>query len=76
MTAADLSDMLTTALTRKHGGSQRRWRAVLGTIRVHDPRTHPHCNWSAAPSGTAAEIDAVEELLDDVRLRHPMADQA
>jgi hypothetical protein len=72
MTAADLTDLLTKSLTKMHGRSQRSWRAALGPIKVHDRRTHPHCNWSITPSGSAAEITAIEDLLDDVRLEHPM----
>ena len=74
MTADDLIDLLTKALVREHGRSQRSWRAALGPIKVHDHRTHPHCNWSVAPSGNAAQISAIEDLLDDVRLRHPIVD--
>lgn len=72
VTAADLADLLAKTLTRKHGRSQRSWRAALGPVRVHDQRTHPHCNWSLAPSGTPAEVAAIEALLDDLRLEHPI----
>lgn len=72
MTTDDLTDLLIKALIRKHGRSQRMWRAALGTIRVHDARTHPHCNWSVTPSGSPAEIEMVEALLDEVRLSHPI----
>lgn len=74
MTAADLTDLLTKSLVKTHGRSPRSWRAALGPIKVHDQRTHPHCNWSVAPSGTAGEIAAIETLLDDVRLRHPIVE--
>lgn len=71
MTALDLQDLLVTMLARE-AGDRRRWRIVIGRVRVHSLSTHPHCNWSIAPSGTAAEIDSVERLLDTVRLRHPI----
>lgn len=45
---------------------------ALGPIRVYDSNTHPHCNWSAAPSGSFDENEAIERLLDDARLTHPM----
>ena len=57
---------------RRHGGTARRWRLAIGRIRVHDAATHPHCNWSVDPSGEAAEVDAIEPLLDAVRLSYPL----
>jgi hypothetical protein len=72
MTASDLLDLLATQLVRRCGGSRRRWRAVLGTLRLYDAATHPHCNWSLAPSGGAGEVAAVESLLDEIRIRHPL----
>lgn len=71
MTAGDLTDLLTGSLAKTHGGSRRSWRAALGAIKILDRGTHPHCNWSVAPSGTRSEISAIEDLLDDVRLSHP-----
>ncbi|ODP38786.1 MULTISPECIES: hypothetical protein [Sphingomonas] len=72
MTASQLQDLLVKQLMRKAGGSQRRWRAVIGPIKVHDAATHAHCNWSVAPSGTSREIGEVERLLDTVRLERPI----
>lgn len=75
MTAADLTDLLANQLVRRWGGTRRRWLGVLGPVRVHDPATHPHCNWSLAPSGRTADVAAVEALLDEVRIRHPLVTQ-
>lgn len=72
MTASELQDLLLATLVRSCGGTQRRWRMALGPIRVRDPATHPHCNWSVNPSGSAGEIAAIERLLDDLRLTHPI----
>lgn len=72
MTALDLQDHLVTLLVRAHGGTRRRWRIVAGPVRVHDRATHPHCNWSVAPSGSAGEVDAVETMLDRLRLERPI----
>ncbi|WP_445326822.1 hypothetical protein [Sphingobium sp. AN558] len=55
-------------LMRKLGGSRRQWRNAIGTVRVYDRATHPHCNWSIQPSGSASENAAIETLLDAVRL--------
>jgi len=75
MTASDLQDLLTATLTRQLGGSRRRWKTVLGAVRVYDPATHPHCNWSVAPSGSVAEVAAVERLLDRMRGEQPIVSE-
>ncbi len=75
MKASELRDQLTGLLARRHGGTRRRWRIVLGPIRVYNPVTHPHCNWSASPSGSHDENEAVERLLDDARLTHPLVEK-
>ncbi|MDK2768442.1 MAG: hypothetical protein KYX69_12080 [Sphingomonas sp.] len=72
MTASQLHDHLVRTLMRKAGGTLRRWRTVVGPVRVHDPATHVHCNWSVTPTGTSREIAEVERLLDVVRLEHPI----
>ena len=71
MKAHQLEELLIKALVRRAGSTQRRWRIVLGPIRVYDPETHPHCNWHVSPSGNSAENDVVETLLDEIRGSHP-----
>lgn len=72
MTASQLQDLMIARLARSAGGTQRRWRTVIGPVRLHDPETHAHCNWSIAPSGGAREIAEVERLLDTLRLEQPI----
>ena len=72
MTDADLIDRFLAQLVRDVGSTRRRWRMVLGEVRLHDVATHPHCNWSIAPSGTADEVAQVERVADELRLRHPI----
>ncbi|NLS27563.1 hypothetical protein S2M10_25600 [Sphingomonas sp. S2M10] len=72
MTAADLIDRIVAQLVRRHGGTVRRWKTVLGKVRVYDAKTHPHCNWSLAPSGAAGDVAAVEKLLDELRITYPI----
>ena len=71
MTASELQELLVSTLLRQVGGTRRQWRMAVGPVRLHDLATHPHCNWSVAPSGGAREVAAIERLLDDVRLSHP-----
>ena len=72
MTVSDLRAQFVATLTRSHGGNPRRWAQALGDIRLHSLATHSHCNWSIAPSGSAAETDAIEALADTLRLHHPV----
>jgi hypothetical protein len=71
-TVSQLQDLLVSRLTRESGGNRRRWRSAVGPVRVYALATHPHCNWSISPSGTATEIARVETLLDSIRISHPI----
>ncbi len=71
MTASELQDLIVTRLTRDRGGTRPAWRRALGQVKVYDPATHPHCNWSISPAGSALANEAIEELLDQLRLEHP-----
>lgn len=72
MTADDLIDRFLARLLREQGGTRRRWRTVVGPVRVYSPATHSHCNWSIAPSGSTADIAAVEAVSDALRSEHPI----
>ena len=72
MTANDMIDLLVARLVRDHGKSKHHWRKAIGPIRLYSATTHPHCNWSVTPSGTAAENDIVERIADDLRAAHPI----
>ncbi len=72
MTSGMLLDLFLSTLVRQAGGNRRRWRLVVGDVRLYDPATHPHCNWSITPTGSAIENDTVERIADDLRLKHPI----
>ena len=72
MTAADIQDLFVTTLARESGTSRRRWRIVVGDVRVYSRATHPHCNWAVHPAGSVAEVAVVERIADDLRARHPI----
>lgn len=74
MTSLDLRDLLVKRLTAATGGSAQGWRRAVGAVKLHPLATHPHCNWSLAPSGSTREIEAIEHLLDTVRIEHPLVD--
>jgi hypothetical protein len=70
MTASDLEQLLVARLVRERGGTSQTWRRALGKVILRDAKTHPHCNWEVRPSGTDAQHAAIEELLDEVRLKY------
>lgn len=72
MTSGALQDLFLSTLVRKAGGNRRRWRLVLGDMRVYSVATHPHCNWAVTPTGTYAENDTVERIADELRVTHPI----
>lgn len=67
MTAADLADLFVKTLLREAGGNRRNWRAAMGKMRVYSVETHPHCNWSITPSGSALENAWIEKVADRLR---------
>jgi hypothetical protein len=72
MTASQILDRLIADLMRRAGGSKRAWRLAIGPVRVYDPGTHPHCNWSVSPSGSFTQNAEIERVLDELRLAHPV----
>jgi len=72
MTVTQLQDLLVATLARTAGGNQRRWRMAVGPVRLYPIETHPHCNWSIAPSGNSREVAQIERLLDTIRISHPI----
>jgi len=71
MTSDKITDLLVARLVRDHGRSKHHWRKVIGCVRLYSRDTHPHCNWSITPTGSAQEISVIETLMDDLRMRHP-----
>jgi hypothetical protein len=72
MTPSQLTDLLVARLVRDRGGSGQRWRKLMGRVQLYDLKTHRHCNWAISPTGSNAEIAAIERLLDDIRTSHPI----
>ncbi|MGC4252916.1 MAG: hypothetical protein QM605_16010 [Sphingobium sp.] len=72
MTADQMIDLMVARLVRERGGAKHRWRQRIGTVKLYPRETHPHCNWAVTPTGGFGEIEAVESLADELRLRHPV----
>lgn len=72
MTKGDLHDLFLSTLVKEAGGTRRHWRLVVGEVKVYPLATHPHCNWSVTPSGSAAATNEVERVADTLRARYPV----
>lgn len=72
VSANDIIDMLVARLVRDHGRSKHHWRKAIGPVRLYSRETHPHCNWTATPTGSAGDIALIEGMLDDMRMAHPL----
>lgn len=72
MTADELIDLLVAQLVREYGGAKHLWRRRVGAVKLYDQATHAHCNWALSPTGTARQVEAIESLVDDLRLTHPI----
>jgi hypothetical protein len=72
MTSGELHDLFLSTLVREAGGTRRHWRLVVGDVKLYPVETHPHCNWTVTPNGTAAATGEVERIADMLRARHPI----
>lgn len=71
MRSSEVLALILSQLIKSIGGTRQRWRRLVGDIRVYSPTTHPHCNWDVDASGSAGEVEAVNRVVDQVRLAHP-----
>jgi hypothetical protein len=73
LSSAELNGLLIEMLTGHAGGAPEQWRDAVGDIVVLSLETHPHCNWTVLPTGSAREIAAVDLAVELVRGDHPLA---
>ena len=71
MHATQIHGLILAQLIRSVGGTRQHWRRAIGELRVHSMKTHPHCNWDVYASGSAADVRAVNEVVDEIRSIHP-----
>jgi hypothetical protein len=66
--------MLAAVIAGVAGGSQARWRNLLGPIERLPTWKHVTHNWRVSPAGTAAERRIIEQAVQVVRAEHPYID--
>lgn len=71
MHSGQIQNLILAQLVRSVGGTRQHWRRVMGQLRVHSIKTHPHCNWDVYASGSPAEVHAINKVVDQLRTMHP-----
>lgn len=66
-----LRDLLAHLLAGAVGGSEVKWRGLIGEVEALPIVFHPRSNWRIESSGTASEREAIEKAADLVREAHP-----
>jgi hypothetical protein len=66
-----LRDLLAHILAGAVGGSEAKWRGLIGEAEALPIVFHPRSNWRITPSGTAAELESIEKAAHLVRDAHP-----
>lgn len=72
MTRDQMTDLLVARLLRDHGNTKHHWRKAVGGLRLYSRDTHPHCNWTATPTGSVRDVALIEALMDDLRMAYPI----
>ena len=66
-----LRDLLAHLLAGAVGGSEARWRDLIGEVEALPIVFHPRSNWRIEPSGTAFEREAIDKAAQLVCEAHP-----
>lgn len=68
---AELRDLIAHLLTGVAGGSEAKWRKLVGEVEALPIVFHPRSNWRVAPTGSAVEREAIDKAVAVVREAHP-----
>jgi hypothetical protein len=66
-----LRDILVEILTGAAGGKAAKWRKAVGEVEKLSLAFNIRTNWAIHPTGTAAELAAIEKAAEVVRAAHP-----
>lgn len=66
-----LRDLLAHLLAGAVGGSEAKWRDLIGEVEALPIVFYPRSNWRIEASGTASEREAIEKAAQLVREAHP-----
>ena len=67
----ELRDLIAHLLAGVAGGSEAKWRKLVGDVEALPIVLHPRSNWRVAPNGTSSERAAIEKAVAIVCDAHP-----
>jgi hypothetical protein len=70
-TGIELRDLIAHLLAGVAGGTEARWRKLIGDVEALPIVFHPRSNWRVDPTGDAGEREAIEKAVAVVREAHP-----
>jgi hypothetical protein len=70
-TSVELRDLIAHLLAGVAGGSEAKWRKLIGEVEALPIVFHPRSNWRVAPTGSAGEREAIDKAVVVVRDAHP-----
>lgn len=71
MTPADIEDLFATLLVGAVGGTAANWRKAIGPVTALPIVFHPRSNWTIAPQGSSAQLEAIGKAEVLIRQEHP-----
>lgn len=66
-----IQGLLAYLLVGTAGGSEMKWRKLIGEVELLTIATNVHSAWRVTPKGTAGERDAILKAVTVVRKEHP-----
>lgn len=67
----ELRDLIAHLLAGVAGGTEAKWRKLIGEVEALPIVLHPRSNWRVSPSGTAKDREAIDKAVEVVRDAHP-----
>lgn len=67
----DILELLAHLLANVAGGTEDRWKKLIGPVTALPIVFHPRSNWKIAPKAKPAELAAIEKAVEVVRGAHP-----
>ena len=71
LTASALTDLLVKVITGVEGGTDERWRKIIGPVHRLPIIDNVRSNWSVISGGTRRERDVIGKAAEIVRQAHP-----
>jgi len=73
LTGKAIQALLGHLLAGAAGGSENRWRRMVGPVEILPIWEHSKGNWRVSPTGSTPELDAIATAVEVVRAEHPFA---